>query len=309
MDRHNLCLSKQETIEFGVAFMPGIKHAKFMPNLIFDIGMHKGEDSQYYLKKGFDVAAFEAHPGLISETKKSFAKFIGDKRLRIIEGAIVPDPGVEFIVFYQYADRTKWGTIESGVVQSSAKRAKGVSEIKVPTIDFASILQQTGMPYYMKIDIEGADIHCLEVLKSFDTRPAYLSIEAIEQDIGIQTKQIELLCELGYDRFKAVQQARMHRRVLPALSSEGQSVQHEFAKGSSGPFGSDLGGEWRSADEILVDYERIFRRNRRVTQSIFWKSALIRKPVRRAIEFFACNTIPGWYDTHARHGEHQPSVS
>ena len=289
--------------------MPEIKHAKFMPNLIFDIGMHKGEDSEYYLKKGFDVVAFEAHPDLISETKKSFAKFIGDKRLRIIEGAIVPDPSVEFIVFYQYADRTKWGTIESDVVQSSAKRAAGVSEIKVPTIDFASVLRQTGMPYYMKIDIEGADIHCLEVLKSFDTRPAYLSIEAIQQDIGNQTKQIELLCELGYDRFKAVQQARMHRRVLPALSSEGQSVQHEFAKGSSGPFGSDLGGEWRSADEILVDYERIFRRNRRVTQSIFWKTALIRKPVRRAIEFFAHTTIPGWYDTHARHSAHELPVN
>ncbi len=52
--------------------MPEIKHAKFMPNLIFDIGMHKGEDSEYYLKKGFDVVAFEAHPGLISETKNHF---------------------------------------------------------------------------------------------------------------------------------------------------------------------------------------------------------------------------------------------
>lgn len=309
MDRHNLCLSNRETVEITEAFMPEIKAAKFMPKLIFDVGMHKGEDSEYYLKKGFDVVAFEAHPGLVSQTKKSYSQFIRDKRLRIIEGAIVPDPGVEFIVFYQYADRTKWGTIESDVVRSSAKRAKGVSEIKVPTIDFASVIQRTGMPYYMKIDIEGADIHCLEVLKSFDNKPAYLSIEAIEQDIGTQTKQIELLCELGYDRFKAVQQARMHRRVLPALSSEGKSVAHEFAKGSSGPFGSDLGGEWRSADEILADYERIFRRNRRVTQSIFWKTALIRKPARRAIEFFAHTTIPGWYDTHSRHSAHEPPVN
>jgi FkbM family methyltransferase len=309
MDRHNLCLSNRETVEITEAIMPETKAAKFMPKLIFDIGMHKGEDSEYYLKKGFDVVAFEAHPDLVSQTKKSYAQFIRDKRLRIIEGAIVPDPGVEFIVFYQYADRTKWGTIESDVVRSSAKRAKGVSEIRVPVIDFASVIRKVGMPYYMKIDIEGADIHCLEVLKSFDTRPAYLSIEAIEQDIGNQTKQIELLCELGYDRFKAVQQARMHRRVLPALSSEGRNVEHEFAKGSSGPFGSDLGGEWRSGDEILSDYERIFRRNRRVTQSIFWKTALIRKPARRAIEFFAHTTIPGWYDTHALHSAHEPPVN
>jgi FkbM family methyltransferase len=285
--------------------MPAIKRAKFMPNLIFDIGMHKGEDTEFYLKKGFEVAAFEAHPGLIEETKKSLASFLDEKRLRIVEGAIVPDPDVKHITFYQYADRSKWGTIESDVVQSSDKRAAGVTEIKVPTIDFASVIQKTGMPYYMKIDIEGADIHCLEVLKSFDTKPAFLSIEAIEQNIDNQKKQINLLCELGFDRFKAIQQARMHRRTLPEVSSEGSSLEHHFAKGSSGPFGSDLEGQWRTADEILADYEAIFRRNKRVTESIFWKTSLIRKPVRRAIEFFACTTIPGWYDTHARHSSHQ----
>jgi FkbM family methyltransferase len=285
--------------------MPAIKRAKFMPNLIFDIGMHKGEDTEFYLKKGFEVAAFEAHPGLIEETKKSLASFIDEKRLRIVEGAIVPDPDVKHITFYQYADRSKWGTIESDVVQSSDKRAAGVTEIKVPTIDFASVIQKTGMPYYMKIDIEGADIHCLEVLKSFDTKPAFLSIEAIEQNIDNQKKQIDLLCELGFERFKAVQQARMHRRTLPEVSSEGSSLEHHFAKGSSGPFGSDLEGQWRTADEILADYEAIFRRNKRVTESIFWKTSLIRKPVRRAIEFFACTTIPGWYDTHAHHSSHQ----
>ena len=207
--------------------------------------------------------------------------------------------------FYQYADRSKWGTIESDVVQSSDKRAAGVTKIKVPTIDFASVIQKTGMPYYMKIDIEGADIHCLEILKSFDAKPAFLSIEAIEQNIDNQKKQIDLLRELGFDRFKAVQQARMHRRTLPEVSSEGSSLEHHFAKGSSGPFGSDLEGQWRTADEILADYEAIFRRNKRVTESIFWKTSLIRKPVRRAIEFFARTTIPGWYDTHARHSSHQ----
>lgn len=285
--------------------MPAINRAKFMPNLIFDIGMHKGEDTEFYLKKGFEVAAFEAHPGLIEETKASLASFIDEKRLRIVEGAIVPDPDVKHITFYQYADRSKWGTIESDVVQSSDKRAAGVTEIKVPTIDFASVIQKTGMPYYMKIDIEGADIHCLEVLKSFDAKPAFLSIEAIEQNIDNQKKQIDLLCELGFDRFKAVQQARMHRRTLPEVSKEGNSVEHRFAKGSSGPFGSDLEGQWRTADEILADYEAIFRRNKRVTESIFWKTSLIRKPVRRAIEFFAQTTIPGWYDTHARHSSHK----
>ena len=36
------------------------KHA----DLIYDVGFHHGEDTAYYLKKGFRVVAFEAHPRL-----------------------------------------------------------------------------------------------------------------------------------------------------------------------------------------------------------------------------------------------------
>ena len=278
--------------------------APFRPNLIFDVGMNDGEDTEFYLKKGFDVVAFEANPELIEGAKKTFAKEIRAGRLHIVEGAIVPDPKVKHITFYRYDDRTKWGTIEADVVQSSEKRSTGATEIRVPTVDFAAIIRETGVPYYMKIDIEGADNHCLEMLAGFKAKPAYVSVEAIEQDIGRQETQIELLTSLGYDAFKPVQQARMHRRKLPSPSHEGRDVPHSFKKGSSGPFGSDLEGEWRNADEIRAEYEAIYRRNRRVTRSIFWKRRFTRKPARQIIEWVFNVTIPGWYDTHARHESH-----
>ena len=147
-------------------------------------------------------------------------------------------------------------------------------------------------------------MHCLETLRVFDTRPAYLSIEAIEQDIDKQKRQIDLLSELGYDAFKAVQQARMHRRTLPERSTEGLNVPHQFPKGSSGPFGGDLSGAWHDDTDILAEYDAIFTRNRRFTDSAFWKSALFRKPIRRFMEWSTNTTIPGWYDTHARHASH-----
>jgi hypothetical protein len=31
-------------------------------DLIYDIGMHQGEDTEFYLQKGFNVIAFEADP-------------------------------------------------------------------------------------------------------------------------------------------------------------------------------------------------------------------------------------------------------
>jgi hypothetical protein len=34
------------------------------------------------------------------------------------------------------------------------------------------------MPYYLKIDIEGADLLCLKALEKFEEKPKYISIEA-----------------------------------------------------------------------------------------------------------------------------------
>jgi hypothetical protein len=42
-------------------------------NLIFDMGLHKGEDTDFYLRKGFDVVAFEANPFLIEHRQGPIA--------------------------------------------------------------------------------------------------------------------------------------------------------------------------------------------------------------------------------------------
>jgi hypothetical protein len=38
------------------------------PDLIYDLGMHRGGDTQFYLEKGFRVVAVEANPGVDSIT-------------------------------------------------------------------------------------------------------------------------------------------------------------------------------------------------------------------------------------------------
>ena len=45
-----------------------------MENLIFDIGFHKGEDTLFYLLKGYRVIAVDADPDLINEWKAIVAK-------------------------------------------------------------------------------------------------------------------------------------------------------------------------------------------------------------------------------------------
>jgi len=76
--------------------MTGLK-----PNLIYDVGLHRGEDTDFYLKKGFDVVALEANPELIAQCKLRFQDAIAHGRLRIIEGAIAPTSAGEKVTFYR----------------------------------------------------------------------------------------------------------------------------------------------------------------------------------------------------------------
>ena len=44
-------------------------------NLIFDLGFHNGDDSDFYLKKGFNVIALEANPELVRRGIKKFRNY------------------------------------------------------------------------------------------------------------------------------------------------------------------------------------------------------------------------------------------
>ena len=70
-------------------------------DLVYDVGLHKGEDTEYYLKKGFRVIAIEANPQLISECKARFREAIALGRLQIVEGAIAPASAGNTVIFYK----------------------------------------------------------------------------------------------------------------------------------------------------------------------------------------------------------------
>src|SRR5580700_7845973 len=79
----------------GEALMPSQPQ-----NLIYDVGLHKGEDTDFYLKKGFSVIAIEASPDLVAHAKVRFKEAIINGTLRLIEGAIAPASAGAKIFFY-----------------------------------------------------------------------------------------------------------------------------------------------------------------------------------------------------------------
>lgn len=59
-----------------------------MENIIFDIGFHKGEDTLFYLLKGYRVIAVDADPDLINEWQNIFKKYIENGKLLLLNYVI-----------------------------------------------------------------------------------------------------------------------------------------------------------------------------------------------------------------------------
>lgn len=278
------------------------KHA----DLIYDVGLHLGEDTGFYLKKGFRVIAFEADPDLSARCREMFEAQIREGRLVIVEGAIVPeeqarDPSSQ-VTFYRNLDVSVWGTTHKPWADRNQQLGSRVAEITVPCVDFADALRRYGIPYYMKIDIEGGDFACLEALARFEQRPDFLSLESDKLSLERVEREIRTLESLGYHTFAAVQQGVVQHQAVPDPSLEGRSVQHRFTRGSSGLFGRDLQVRWMPAHDVLRRYREIYRNYRMFGDaSFFGRNALARKLL-RLVEKLSRRRIPGWYDTHARLG-------
>ena len=110
------------------------------------------------------------------------------------------------------------------------------------------VLRRFGIPYYLKVDIEGHDGHVLDALVRLRAVPKYLSVESHSLDY------LARLRVLGYDKFKIVNQNKNWQVKCPYPPREGKYVDFEFGGHSSGPFGEESPGEWRTFEEAAYDY-------------------------------------------------------
>ncbi len=261
-------------------------------SLIIDVGMHTGRDTELYLKKGFDVVAVEANPELVRKAGSLFHEALSEGRLIIHDVAIADHEGeIEFYVNEQHDD---WGMTSN----QSAARNEGFGttnkQIRVQCAPFQQILRQHGIPYYLKIDIEGADVLCLKALADFAEKPTYVSIEASLKSFEETFEELSLLWNLGYRRFKIVNQAMNKKVKCPNPPLEGSYVDYRFDATCSGPFGEEAPGEWMSVEETIVRYRRLLWE-----QKYFGAAGRLYKRLIQRLYELLKGEKAGWYDIHA----------
>jgi FkbM family methyltransferase len=213
--------------------------------LIVDLGMHRGEDTDFYLRKGFDVLAIEAAPDLVEAARERFHDALTEGRLTILPVAVADYEGeIDFFL----SDQDLWASTRADM----ADRGQGVvaDRITVPCTTLDKILADHPTPYFVKIDVEGQDRSCVEALGRLSEMPRFVSFEADLPEPAETEAMLAMLEGYGYRRFKLVNQAVHWTRTMPNPPLEGAYVDAQFTKHSSGPFGEEAPGPWLSGDQV-----------------------------------------------------------
>lgn len=270
---------------------------------IYDVGMHRGEDSAFYLSKGFNVVAIEANPKLVEFGHERFREEIQDNRVKIVHGAIinpqVTSGSADHILFYENAESV-FGTIDGDWAKRNEEQGFSCRAIEVSVCDFRECLAQNDAPYYIKIDIEGADIHCLRQLAQTDVRPNFISIESEKVSLRKLIEELNLLKSMGYHRFKAIQQDNISRQRQPQPPKEGIWSPLAIQDGSSGLFGEETPGRWLPFTCIVIKYLFIFAGYKLWGEKGIIRQSLFGRATKRLLRQLFGIFVPGWYDTHAK---------
>jgi FkbM family methyltransferase len=226
--------------------------------LIYDVGAHKGEDTEFYLKKGFRVVAIEAMPEFCESISNRFSEYVKSGALSVVNLAVSNSPGD--ISFYVDDRVSEWGTTNQDWSERNKNFGAGMGRtLTIRAAKLADIVKEHGIPRYCKIDIEGNDLEALASLENLSELPQFVSIESDKSSGKKLIEGFETFERLGYRKYRIIDQSLVYLQKCPMAPKEGKFVDWRFKSGSSGLFGNELPGTWVSALEAIEIYKGIFR--------------------------------------------------
>ncbi|HRO04733.1 MAG TPA: hypothetical protein PLS69_14120, partial [Terricaulis sp.] len=127
---------------------------------------------------------------------------------------------------------------------ATASRGMPTAPVSVEMVTIGDIVRKFGVPYYLKIDIEGLDGAAVRGLSECPVKPRYVSFENGDPPL------FELLVKFGYTGFKFINQADVPAQICPDPAREGRTIAHTFPYGASGAFGDEAPGEWLGVEAM-----------------------------------------------------------
>jgi FkbM family methyltransferase len=203
-------------------------------NLIYDIGFNNGDDTAYYLFRGYNVIGIDANPFLIAEGVRRFSKEIREGRLILLNYGMSNKVGVATLFINTLCDQ--WSSITGDMGKRNDVNAYPV---KVACVDVPYLFALFGVPFYMKVDVEGGDADVISSMNPQSEVPMYISVESHEE------RCLDELLRLGYNTFKFINQQGIARQNY---------FNWEFSCNSSGRLAWEAEEPWITGDEIRSSY-------------------------------------------------------
>lgn len=194
--------------------------------LMMDLGAHLGGDSGTYFSKGYRVVAVEAYPPLAEKLTHNL-KITTPGSLQVVCAAITPTGEPTNMFVSSVGDHGECHSI----FQDRCKQPLA-EMISVPGTTVVHLFREYGVPHYLKIDIEGADVVAIrqlkewargghtiqqiwdegqiapyyDITKSTGKVPPYISVELSHTHPEEALEMMALMGYMGYDRFALVGQ-------------------------------------------------------------------------------------------------------
>lgn len=211
--------------------------------LIYDVGFSNGDDTDYYLHKGWRVVAIDADPQVVALGLDRFANEIREGRLVLVHLGV--------------GDRTGTATFhvnrhEQAISTFLPERFAGFQwvrqewqSIEVPTGRLSDLVRSHGQPFAIKIDVEFHDAKVLLDLHQAGIVPPLMTVEAREPEV------FATLTTMGYRAFRLLPGALVGERYAAGLIRHvsGERQGYRFRACSSGPIGEDFDAAWLSPEQ------------------------------------------------------------
>ncbi|MEP7007366.1 MAG: FkbM family methyltransferase [Sphingomonas bacterium] len=215
------------------------------PPLAFDVGLNNGDDSDYYLKKGYRVIGIDANPSMCHLCKYRFKREVELGLMTVLNFGVSDHKSRG--QFSINVEKPAISTFEPRRFDHEEWAPKKWEVIDVDILPISAIVQEYGLPELMKIDVEFYDHLVLSDLRAHGMIPDYITSEVHERACFDQ------IVEMGYGRFRLMPGNTVADRFGAAeiIRLNGTRTHHSFSLDASGPFGDDFPDEWMRADEAL----------------------------------------------------------